>query len=524
MTTIEHQNQLDSSRRQSSQYPSSCRQQAQNSSARGAKSPHVAKSLKLSAASPFSPLESSNFVQALVLHHYRNYEQAHLEFSQGPVVLYGPNGAGKTNLLEALSLLATGTGFRSAKLQDFIPQVAHPKVSPPQDSKLQNSGPSSPPPQGWSAHDLGTQKEASSQSLRNSASLRSSCENRENENLEHVNLEDASPPGSAELVPPVVPHPSPHWVSQLAPHWAVHVTLGDGVTLATGLTNSSGRMRRLCKIKGEPVKGAAQFHDYLHILHITPEMDHLFMAPSSDRRRFVDNLIATYDPAHKVNVSLYEKATRQRLALLRKEDKPQDAWLTSLEKIMADQNIKIAKARGRLMQKLKVGEQFHVPLFPKFDTKMTGVVEDWLAQHPEDALERLCDTLKKNRPLDAAANMTFLGVHRSDLAITHQKHQRAAADCSTGEQKILLLSLLLAFIHQRPPEQPFLLLLLDDVIARLDFQTRMVLFEQVEHLNLPTEKGGFVQTFFSGTDEDVFAPLKAAQFFEVNHGSVIRRR
>lgn len=524
MTTIEHQNQLGSSRRQSSQYPSSCRQQAQNSSAHGAKSPHVAKSLKLSAASPFSPLESSNFVQALVLHHYRNYEQAHLEFSQGPVVLYGPNGAGKTNLLEALSLLATGTGFRGAKLQDFIPQAAHPKVSPPQDFKLQNSGPSSPPPQGWSAHDLGTQKEASSQSLRDSASLRSSCENRENENLEHVNLEDASPPRSAELVPPVAPHPSPHWVSQLASHWAVHVTLGDGVTLATGLTNSSGRMRRLCKIKGEPVKGAAQFHDYLHILHITPEMDHLFMAPSSDRRRFVDNLIATYDPAHKVNVSLYEKATRQRLALLRKEDKPQDAWLTSLEKIMADQNIKIAKARGRLMQKLKVGEQFHVPLFPKFDNKMTGVVEDWLAQHPEDALERLCDTLKKNRPLDAAANMTFLGVHRSDLAITHQKHQRAAADCSTGEQKILLLSLLLAFIHQRPPEQPFLLLLLDDVIARLDFQTRMVLFEQVEHLNLPTEKGGFVQTFFSGTDEDVFAPLKAAQFFEVNHGSVIRRR
>lgn len=123
MTTIEHQNQLDSSRRQSSQYPSSCRQQAQNSSAHGAKSPHVAKSLKLSAASPFSPLESSNFVQALSLHHYRNYEQAHLEFSQGPVVLYGPNGAGKTNLLEALSLLATGTGFRSAKLQDFIPKL-----------------------------------------------------------------------------------------------------------------------------------------------------------------------------------------------------------------------------------------------------------------------------------------------------------------------------------------------------------------------------------------------------------------
>lgn len=308
-----------------------------------------------------------------------------------------------------------------------------------------------------------------------------------------------------------------------APHssWAAHILLEEDLSLATGLVGQ----RRLCKIQGEPVKSATVFHEYLHLLHVTPDMDHLFTAPSSERRKFIDQLIASYNPHHKNHLSLYEKATKQRLALLRKESSPNDTWLSSLEKIMADNNLLISQERTHLLHKLHAGREQLLPQFPPFEAYMEGPFEDFLHQHgpndnKENLLEEIQHLLKRNRPLDAAAGMTFFGVHRSDLSVLHKIHQRPSFDCSTGEQKILLLSLLLAFIYQRSPQQPFLVLLLDDVIARLDLATRVILFEQIEQLNRPTGKGMFVQTFFSGTDWGLFSPLKTAQFFEVLQGTV----
>lgn len=380
-------------------------------------------------------------VRQLSLHDYRNYPKVQIQFGSQPVVFVGPNGAGKTNLLEALSLFASGSGFRGAKLPDLGFQDT-------------SQGPSAP-------HAL----------------------------------------------------------------WAVHVLLDDGVSLATGLVGKGTQLRRLCKIQGEPVKSAALFHDYLQILHVTPDMDHLFMAPSSDRRHFVDQLIISYDPLHKHCLHLYEKATKQRLTLLRKGEPLNSTWLTSLEKIMAENDLLIAKARDQLVRRLYAGRQNLLPHFPHFEAQMTGPFEDFLKQHsgdtPEDNLaEGILHILKKNRELDAAAGMTFFGVHRGDLSVLHKARQRPAFDCSTGEQKILLLSLILSFIYQRSPSQPFLALLLDDVIARLDLPTRVVLFKQVEQLNQPSEKSSPVQTFFSGTELGLFSQLKSAQFFEVHQGTV----
>lgn len=317
--------------------------------------------------------------------------------------------------------------------------------------------------------------------------------------------------------------------------WAVHALLDSGVTLATG-QSSEGGSRRVCKIQGEPVRTASAFHAYVRLLPITPAMDHLFTAPSLERRHFVDRLVATFDPDHATHLVAYDKAMRQRLALLKGKERPDALWLSSLERIMAQNDVLITRARQALMQRLERGEGDHCPLFPRFSCRMIGQVEDVLegVTGPEaEALLR--DRLVQTRERDQAAGMTTLGCHRSDFEVTHTRHQRLARHCSTGEQKILLISILLAFVAQRgertTDEEVFLALLLDDVVARLDDTHRMALFEQIALLT-HSEKGRLpVQTFFTGTDRDLFDPLKdsslglsEALFLEVSRGTIRETR
>lgn len=377
-----------------------------------------------------------SYFSQLTLHEFRNYRHMSLQFGPNPVVFFGPNGAGKTNLLEALSLFSTGSGFRGVKLRD-----------------------------------LGYQDTA-----------------------EGINAHHNA--------------------------WALHVMIGDDLSLATGVSSDPARTQRICKIQGKVVRSSALFHDYVHLLHVTPDMDHLFTASSSDRRHFVDQLVSTAEPAHKTHLAFYEKAMKQRLSLL-KQDKPWDStWLGSLEKVMAERGAVIVQAREKMVRSLLKGEEQLVKTFPRFDCQMVGDMEELLKQTPEEGIEFIRERLKKNRDLDAAAGMTFFGPHRSDFSVLHRANNRPARECSTGEQKVLLLSIILAFIDQREPDQPFLALLLDDVIARLDLQTRMVLFDQVEQLQRVSERGVGVQTFFSGTDYEPFSPLKQAQFFEIQQGTV----
>lgn len=310
-------------------------------------------------------------------------------------------------------------------------------------------------------------------------------------------------------------------------HFAVNATLSNNVNLGTGLAFiANGSLRRICKIQGENVKSPSAFHDYLNIISVTPEMDLLFLDSSSARRRFIDKLIISYNPSHATNLSNYEKAARERMKIL-KQCSENTAWLDSIEKIIATKNLSISKARFDLTQILLEGQKKQIQIFPKFDNKFIGKLEDFLEENAsidaselENSIEK---RLKNNRDVDRISGMTTFGCHRSDWSVTNLSNNRLVKSCSTGEQKIILIAVILSFIHQKIEKKGnnddrILILLLDDSIARLDFHHRMVLFEQVVELSCLNSK--YVQVFFSGTDRELFESIQTAQFFNVADSNV----
>jgi DNA replication and repair protein RecF len=294
--------------------------------------------------------------------------------------------------------------------------------------------------------------------------------------------------------------------------WAVNMALDDNVLLTTGASVAANNsFRRVCKIQGSFVRSAAFFHEYLNIISITPLLDLLFVGPANVRRSFVDGFICSYDCAHNTNLCAYEKAAKQRLAILKKIEKPDEKWLASLEDIMAEKGVAVSAARRDFVQLLQDGQDEYLPLFPRFTSKIVGESEGL-------GKDELVKRLKQNRGKDGICAMTTLGCHRSDWVVTHVKNNRMVRDCSTGEQKITLISVVLSFVNKKTRESDKLLvLLLDDVTARLDHQHRSVLFEQVHEYGRGKERrmGGGVQVFFSGTDLESFSGATDAQFLEV---------
>ncbi|MDR1597902.1 MAG: AAA family ATPase [Holosporales bacterium] len=442
-------------------------------------------------------------ITQIVINNFRNYRHADIIVGPDPVVLFGANGSGKTNLMEAVSLFAVGTGLRGAKLQDmsYDAQLREQASDGAQSCVGQSDGALSCV--GQSDGTLAAIAEPAPEFAGGHAPVAESAS-------EFARAAIAEPPSGAH-------HP------QKVEPWSVQITLSSGVTLSTGFQGG----RRLCRVQGAPVKSAAQFHEYLNVIHVTPDMDHIFTDAPCERRRMVDRFIESYYPQHAANLSMYEKAMHQRLTLLRKTINPDVLWLDSLEKVMAQQNVKITMARQDLMKKLMAGQAYHVPLFPRFWCKMDGQVEGALDSDkgppapcplPDDSAEVLfAQTLCKQREVDRAAGMTTFGCHRSDFYVTHQAKARNARDCSTGEQQMLLMSVVLSFVYQKIQSlDGFLVLLLDDVIARLDHAHRDVLFEQVERLSVTDGRVAPVQTFFSGTDVESFRKMQGANFFEVN--------
>jgi DNA replication and repair protein RecF len=155
---------------------------------------------------------------------------------------------------------------------------------------------------------------------------------------------------------------------------------------------------------------------------------------------------------------------------------------------------------------------------------IVGKIDDILENSEQDKETVIKESLKQNREIDGLTGMTRLGCHRSDFEVIHKTNRRVARECSTGEQKILLIAIILSFVNQKVEStNGCLVLLLDDVIARLDWHHRMVLFEQIDSFNQNVNDCAFVQTFFSGTDLAVFEPLKTAQFFEVKKAIVTQK-
>jgi DNA replication and repair protein RecF len=287
--------------------------------------------------------------------------------------------------------------------------------------------------------------------------------------------------------------------------WAVaaEVEGDDGLTQLGVGTETAGAARRSVRIDGEAAP-PARLSDHLRLVWLTPQQDRLFLEGAADRRRFLDRLAFAAEPAHAVAAGAYERALRERMRLL--TDGPADAaWLAALETQAAQAGAAVAAARWRTLAALQaeIDARGERP-FPLADLSLTGAFEQMAAAGAgEGAIEaRLAAALAGSRERDAAAGRALTGPHRTDLAVVHRQKQRPAAECSTGEQKALILNLVLAQASRlsRAESQPNPILLLDEVAAHLDQLRRAALFDEIEALGL--------QAFLTGTDEALFNDLK----------------
>lgn len=311
--------------------------------------------------------------------------------------------------------------------------------------------------------------------------------------------------------------------------WGVAIDLetdDDRVPLSVG-GDPRARGRRLCRIDGENVPGPSAFADHIRFIWLTPAQDRLFMDAAGERRRFLDRMTQAHDPAHARMATIYETAMRQRQKLLEAGSRDH-AWLTSLEMQMAEAGVAIAAARRDMAATLMargMGERQGArddragDIFPAADIALEGVLEAALEGAPAaDVEDAFCARLQSRRMIDREAGRATEGPHRSDLVVVHRAKQTPARSCSTGEQKALLLGLVLAnarALAARPGRAP-LVLLLDEIAAHLDAARRAALYDILHET-------GF-QCFMTGTDEALFADWGArAQHFTIHRGAALAR-
>jgi DNA replication and repair protein RecF len=286
--------------------------------------------------------------------------------------------------------------------------------------------------------------------------------------------------------------------------WAVAAELAseaEPLRLGTGV-EQAGASRRIVRIEGETV-APGRLAEHIRQVWLTPAQDRLFLEGAGERRRFFDRLVFAAVPRHAAHAQAYEKTMRERMRLL--TEGPADAaWLAALEARLAEAGALMAEARARTLAALQaeIDSRGERP-FPQARLSLTGPWEQMAGEGAEIAEieQRLGQALAAARERDAAAGRALTGPHRGDLAVTHAEKDRPAAECSTGEQKALILNLVLAQAARlaRAPGQPAPVLLLDEVAAHLDLRRRTALFDEIEALGL--------QAFLTGTDEHLFEGL-----------------
>jgi len=307
--------------------------------------------------------------------------------------------------------------------------------------------------------------------------------------------------------------------------WAVSAEI-EGMlglaTLGTGIDPPAGEDSapvRKCRIDRESVGSATAFADHVRVVWLTPAMDPLFNGPASERRRFLDRLVLAVDPQHSSRVAALERSLRSRNRLL--EDTPGDShWLDAVEHETAEVAVAVAAARLETVKRLSAAldaARDQAPKFPQAQIDLQGWMERLLADHSAIEIEdRYRALLKENRARDAAAGRTLDGPHLSDLAVRHRGKNLPAADASTGEQKALLIRLVLAhagLIKQMTGFAP--LLLLDEVVAHLDPVRRAALYDALSSLG--------AQVWMTGADPVSFGDiLDRANVLEVRGGTVKR--
>jgi DNA replication and repair protein RecF len=300
---------------------------------------------------------------------------------------------------------------------------------------------------------------------------------------------------------------------------SIEVRREDGLAqLGVGHDPADGVQARKFRVNRAAAGSAKLFSEYVRICWLTPAMDGLFMGAPGDRRRFVDRMVLAIDAEHGARVSALERALRNRNRLL--EDRAADsAWLSATEREVAELGVAVAFARKETIERLQaliLANRDDGSPFPWAEIAMQGEIDDLVSRAPSlEAEEAYRTILRESRARDTAAGRTLSGPQASDLVVRHGPKNAIAAQCSTGEQKAMLVGLTLAhasLVKAMSGIAP--LVLLDEIAAHFDPRRRGALFEKLEEI------GG--QVWMTGADPQAFAELAGrAEILQVSPGRVI---
>jgi DNA replication and repair protein RecF len=307
--------------------------------------------------------------------------------------------------------------------------------------------------------------------------------------------------------------------------WAVSAEVEGALglaTLGTGIDapgSEPSAVSRRCRIDREPVNSAAAFGDHLRMVWLTPSMDGLFMGAASERRRFFDRLVLAIDSEHSARVAALDRSLRSRNRLLEVRNFD-DHWCDAIERETAELAVAVAATRGQTLTRLAAMLRLRGTgsAFPSAEIALDGWMENALPNEPATAVEdRYREILRNGRARDAAAGRTLDGPHLSDLQVAYAPKNIPARDASTGEQKALLIGLVLAhatLVAETTGITP--LLLLDEVVAHLDPGRRKALFDELAKLR--------AQVWMTGADPLAFTDIGASgEMFDVDSGCVTPR-
>jgi DNA replication and repair protein RecF len=293
-------------------------------------------------------------------------------------------------------------------------------------------------------------------------------------------------------------------------------TLGTGIDAAA--SDGPATIRR-CRIDREPVGSAATFGDHLRMVWLTPSMDGLFLGAASERRRFFDRLVLAIDSEHSSRVSALERSLRSRNRLLEVRNYD-DHWCDAIERETAERAVAVAATRGQTAAKLTamLHARGEASAFPSARIMLDGWMENALLSESATRVEdRYRQILRDSRARDAAAGRTLDGPHLTDLQVIYAPKDMPARDASTGEQKALLIGLVLAhgnLVTEMTGITP--LLLLDEVVAHLDPGRRAALFAELAKLG--------AQVWMTGADPAAFNDIGGSgEIFDVDSGLISRR-
>ncbi|MEC9098339.1 MAG: DNA replication/repair protein RecF [Pseudomonadota bacterium] len=297
--------------------------------------------------------------------------------------------------------------------------------------------------------------------------------------------------------------------------WGVNFNIlsnGKNYEVSSGLRdNQKGRD---IKINSKKVSGSSALPEIILLSWLTPSMDQIFNETPSYRRRFIDRLCAVYEKNHTKNIKIYEKLMAERNSSF-KSKVLDNVWLDALENQMSDVSIAIAETRLTFISDLnKVLETNLDPVWPRAHLEIYGFVENLVSSwNSGKAKEMLCNEFKNNREKDFFSKRTNEGVHRSDLLVNEKNKKIEAKKCSTGEQKSLLMGIILSHLELVSSfKSRYPVLLLDEVLAHFDKIRRKSFFKQIQEIGS--------QIIMTGTDISVFEELEDLEIYHLNNKKV----